>query len=78
MDLSLRTRTLKSIAWGSVLLCWAGWVIALSGLSALQHDCGSAHLPEVQHPDILCLDISLSSNPSHFDAVLSLFHVDRS
>ncbi|EIE24554.1 hypothetical protein COCSUDRAFT_40919 [Coccomyxa subellipsoidea C-169] len=45
MNLSLRTGVLKSLAWGSVLLCWAGWVIALSGLSALQNDCGGANLP---------------------------------
>ena len=48
MNLSLRTGVLKSLAWGSVLLCWAGWVIAMSGLSALQNDCGEANLPVVR------------------------------
>ena len=47
MNLSLRTGVLKSLAWGSMLLCWAGWVIALSGLSALQQHCGDENLPAV-------------------------------
>jgi hypothetical protein len=50
-DLSLKSPTMKIVAWVSVLLCWCGWVIALSGLSALQHDCGRAQLYKVRrHP----------------------------
>ena len=43
-SMNLRSPMMKAIAWVSVLLCFCGWVIAMSGLSALQHDCGHYQL----------------------------------
>ena len=44
LNLSQRTPVMKAIAWIAVALCFSGWVIAMSGLSALQHDCGHYQL----------------------------------
>ena len=44
----LRSDTMRAVTAVAVFLCFAGWVIALAGVSALQHDCGRNDLPAVR------------------------------